>query len=186
MSKPTTIKKSDTVLSSPPSRVRRPARIDVGPAKPAKRPAKRDAARSAAAKPAHPAPTPNVVAPPRARPASPGHSTRVQRPVKALSNASPGTRKRLVEKEQGIKRVSALDAAAQVLARLSKSESRTGIGAPDLIERMAKARLWTSPGGRTPAATLYAAMIREAAKKGKASRFVRVSPGRFAASKAAS
>ena len=84
-------------------------------------------------------------------------------------------------KPQPSKLPSALDAAAQVLAGLSKSEASTGLTAPDLIERMAKAKLWISPGGKTPAATLYAAMIRETTKKGKASRFVRISPGHFAA-----
>lgn len=80
--------------------------------------------------------------------------------------------------------LSALDAAAQVLAGLSRAESREGITAHDLIERMAKTKLWTSPGGKTPAATLYAAMIREITKKGAASRFKRIAPGRFAASSA--
>jgi hypothetical protein len=75
--------------------------------------------------------------------------------------------------------LSALDAAAKVLEGLKGPEARDGIGANDLIERMQRARLWTSPGGKTPAATLYAAMTREiAAKKGDA-RFARVSPGRF-------
>lgn len=83
------------------------------------------------------------------------------------------------------RRPSALDAAARVLAGLSKPEAREGISAPNLIERMAKAKFWTSPGGKTPAATLYAAMIREINLKGKASRFVRVSPGRFIAGPAA-
>ena len=88
-------------------------------------------------------------------------------------------------KHQPSTRLSALDAAAQVLAGLSKAEARDGITAPDLIERMAKAKLWTSPGGKTPAATLYAAMVREIARNGSASRFVRVSPGHFAANRAA-
>jgi hypothetical protein len=30
-----------------------------------------------------------------------------------------------------------------------------------LIETMAAKKLWTSPGGKTPAATLYSAIIRE-------------------------
>jgi hypothetical protein len=85
----------------------------------------------------------------------------------------------------GPKRTSALDAAAQVLAGLSKAEAQTGVTAPDLIDRMSTSGLWTSPGGKTPAATLYAAMIREITRKGDASRFKRVAPGRFAPSAAA-
>lgn len=77
-------------------------------------------------------------------------------------------------------RLSALDAAAQVLTALPKAEARAGLTAADLIERMSSAKLWTSPGGKTPAATLYAAMTREITTKGDASRFVRPGPGRFA------
>lgn len=77
------------------------------------------------------------------------------------------------------KRPSALDAAAQVLAALSGSAATEGLSAPELIERMAAARLWVSPGGKTPASTLYAAMTREIASKGAASRFRKQGPGRF-------
>ncbi|MBX3316160.1 MAG: winged helix-turn-helix domain-containing protein [Phycisphaeraceae bacterium] len=78
------------------------------------------------------------------------------------------------------KRLSALDAAAQVLAGLSGKVAADGLSAADLIERMATAKLWTSPGGKTPSATLSAAMAREIATKGTASRFRKVGPGRFA------
>jgi hypothetical protein len=46
---------------------------------------------------------------------------------------------------------------------------------------MAKKGLWTSPGGKTPHATLYSAIIREIALKGKESRFVKSERGKFAA-----
>lgn len=80
-------------------------------------------------------------------------------------------------------RVSALDGAAQVLAGLTGQEADQGITAQELIDRMAKRKLWTSPGGRTPQATLYAAMIREIAAKKGAARFRKVSRGRFAAAR---
>jgi hypothetical protein len=73
------------------------------------------------------------------------------------------------------KRVSALDAAAQVLASAGKP-----MNARDLITAMADQGLWTSPGGRTPHATLYAAMLREIAAKGPAARFHKVDRGQFA------
>jgi hypothetical protein len=73
-------------------------------------------------------------------------------------------------------RLSALDAAARVLA-----ESVEPMGARDLIKAMAERGLWASPAGKTPDATLYAAIIREIAKKGEASRFVKVRRGLFAA-----
>lgn len=88
------------------------------------------------------------------------------------------------------KRLSALDAAAQVLQALPAKEARLGLSASELIDRMAAAGLWTSPGGKTPAATLYAAMIRESTSKGDATRFVRLEAtdggkrGRFTASPA--
>ena len=76
------------------------------------------------------------------------------------------------------KRLSALDAAAQVLAK-----AKEPMGAKDLIEAMAQQNLWTSPGGQTPSATLYAAMIREIATKGDAARFKRVDRGQFTANR---
>lgn len=88
------------------------------------------------------------------------------------------------------KRLSALDAAAQVLQALSPKDARLGLSASELIDRMAATGLWTSPSGKTPAATLYAAMIREVTSKGDAARFVRLEAtdgrkrGRFTASPA--
>jgi len=73
------------------------------------------------------------------------------------------------------KKLSALDAAAQVLA--GKGEPMT---APELIAAMAEQKLWSSPNGKTPAATLYAAILREITTKGKESRFTRPEPGKFA------
>ena len=78
-------------------------------------------------------------------------------------------------------RVSALDAAAQVLRALTGDEAKLGVTAQALIERMAKQKLWTSPGGKTPQATLYAAMVREITAKGSSARFRKVSKGHFAA-----
>jgi len=73
------------------------------------------------------------------------------------------------------KRVSALDAASQVLAKTGKP-----MRAKELIVAMAEQGLWTSPAGKTPHATLYAAMLREARDKGIASRFCKVDRGQFA------
>jgi len=53
--------------------------------------------------------------------------------------------------------------------------------AKELIEQMAAEGLWTSPGGKTPEATLYAAMLREIGKKGDDSRFQKVDRGAFVA-----
>jgi len=73
------------------------------------------------------------------------------------------------------KRVSALDAAAEIL----KAKGQP-MRAKDLIEAMATRGLWASPNGKTPAATLYAAMIREIKIKGSKARFQKVERGTFA------
>ena len=50
----------------------------------------------------------------------------------------------------------------------------------ELVAAMAEQGLWSSPNGRTPWATIYAAMMREARDKGAASRFRKVDRGQFA------
>ena len=78
------------------------------------------------------------------------------------------------------KRVSALDAAAQVLAA-----SEVPMRAKEMIAAMESKGLWRSPGGKTPEATLYAAIIREIAAKGTAARFKKHERGVFVAGKGA-
>jgi len=56
--------------------------------------------------------------------------------------------------------------------------------AQELIAAMAAQGLWKSPAGKTPHATLYAAMTREARDKGSASRFRKTDRGLFAYHKA--
>jgi hypothetical protein len=73
------------------------------------------------------------------------------------------------------KKVSALDAAAKVLA-----EAGQPMNCQDLIKAMAEKGYWTSPGGKTPAATLYSALLREIQVKGADSRFVKTDKGKFA------
>jgi hypothetical protein len=83
-------------------------------------------------------------------------------------------------KEPKANRVSALDAAAQVLAA-----SDVPMRAKEMIIAMEAKKLWTSPGGKTPEATLYAAIIREIAAKGTAARFKKHERGVFVAGKRA-
>ena len=78
--------------------------------------------------------------------------------------------------EPKAKKLSAIDAAAQVL-----SSAKAPMNAKEMIETMAAKSLWTSPGGKTPHATLYSAIIREIALKGKESRFVKKEREKFAA-----
>jgi hypothetical protein len=72
------------------------------------------------------------------------------------------------------KKFSALDAAAQLLALASQP-----LNCKQLIELMTAQGLWNSPKGKTPSATLYAAIIREIATKGDQSRFIRAEAGKF-------
>jgi hypothetical protein len=70
-----------------------------------------------------------------------------------------------------------LDAAAQVLA-----ETGQPLSCPELIAAMAAKGYWSNPKGRTPAATLYAALTREITTKGAAARFCKVGRRQFARS----
>jgi HB1, ASXL, restriction endonuclease HTH domain len=84
-------------------------------------------------------------------------------------------RQRKAAAEPHEKKLSALDAAAKVLA-----ETRTPMSCQELIGAMAGKGYWTSPGGKTPAATLYSAMLREIAVKGAQARFTKTGRGHFA------
>jgi hypothetical protein len=75
-------------------------------------------------------------------------------------------------------KMSALDAAAQVLA-----DAGEPMNCRALIEAMAAKGLWTSPGGATPHATLYSAELREINTKCKDARFVKTERGKFAVKK---
>mgnify|MGYP000937448043 CR=1 FL=1 len=72
------------------------------------------------------------------------------------------------------KRTSAIEAAARVLA-----ESDQPMNAKELIEAAAEKGYWKSPGGKTPHATLYSAIVREIAAKGQDARFRKAERGRF-------
>ncbi len=92
------------------------------------------------------------------------------------SKASPTAKATKTRKPKSDGKMSALDAAAKVLT--SSSEPMT---TKQLIETMATKGLWTSPGGKTPHATLYSAIAREINEKGNDARFVKAERGKFAA-----
>jgi hypothetical protein len=101
------------------------------------------------------------------KPASKSKTTRAKpapaKKAKASANAKP-------------KKLSALDAAAQVL-----TASKEPLNAKQMIDAMAAKGLWTSPGGKTPHATLYSAILREINAMGKGARFKKTDRGHFAA-----
>jgi hypothetical protein len=106
--------------------------------------------------------------------------------ARGTKDAEPAAKQKAVKqakapkpaKETKPKRVSALDAAAQVLAA-----SEVPMRAKEMIAAMEAKGLWKSPGGKTPEATLYAAIIREIAAKGTAARFNKHERGVFVAGK---
>ena len=67
-----------------------------------------------------------------------------------------------------------LDAAVQVL-----TEAGEPLRCKDMVERMLAQGLWQT-NGKTPAATIYAAILREITTKGDASRFRKTDRGSFA------
>jgi hypothetical protein len=73
------------------------------------------------------------------------------------------------------KKLSALDAAAKVLA-----ETGQPMSCKEMIEAMAQKGYWSSPDGKTPSATLYSGITKEISTKGKESRFKKTDRGRFA------
>lgn len=97
------------------------------------------------------------------------------RTKRALANGKNAAVKPAAEK-----RLSAISAAAKVLADAGKP-----MRAKEMIEAASAKGLWSSPKGKTPEATLYAAIIREIAAKGKAARFSKVERGLFAATEVA-
>jgi hypothetical protein len=91
--------------------------------------------------------------------------------AKAGRAAKPKAKKPKAEKP---KRMSGLDAAAKVL-----EESRRPMTAMEMVEAAKQKGYWKSPGGRTPHATIAAAIGREIANRGKDSRFRKAEPGKF-------
>ena len=73
------------------------------------------------------------------------------------------------------KKLSALDAAARVLG-----ESGQAMNCQEMIEAMAAKGYWSSPGGKTPSATLYSSILRELKTKGGEARFRKTERGKFA------
>ena len=72
-------------------------------------------------------------------------------------------------------KLSAIDAAAKVLA-----EAGEPLNAKQMIEAMAAKGYWSSPGGKTPEATLYASLLRQIRAKGPDATFQKTGRGLFA------
>ena len=106
---------------------------------------------------------------------TPKRAKRAARTKKTAAGAGEKEVSSKKSKRVTTKRVSALDAAARVLAEEAKPMS-----CGELIETMAAKRYWSSPAGKTPASTLYSAILREMNTKGTAARFRKTERGKFA------
>ncbi len=97
----------------------------------------------------------------------------LRKPTKAKnlkSDSAKATDETAVKPE---KRLSCVTAAIKVLV-----ESTEPLSTKQIVEAMSTKGYWSSPGGKTPEATLYSAILREISK-GEESRFVKAERGRF-------
>jgi hypothetical protein len=118
-----------------------------------------------------------------AKPAKRGKRAGAAKGAKAGAGSKRGARKtakpaKAPKAPKEPRRMSALDAAAAVLAA-----SDAPMRAKEMVAAMESKGLWKSPGGKTPEATLYAAIIREVAAKGSKARFKKHERGVFVATR---
>ena len=98
----------------------------------------------------------------------------IEKPGKASKPKQPKGTEHTTATADG--KLSAIDAAAKVLI-----EAGEPLNAKQMIEAMTAKGYWTSPGGKTPWATLYSSIIREISVKGADARFVKTERGKFQA-----
>jgi cytoskeletal protein RodZ len=96
------------------------------------------------------------------------------RTTKTTKKKASTTKRTTKASTKDAKKLSMLAAAHQVL-----SKSSTAMTCGELIEAMAKQKLWTSPSGKTPEATLSAAINRNI--NGDEPKFKRVERGKYEA-----
>ena len=91
---------------------------------------------------------------------------------KSGETQAPATTSEVKEKKMGL-----VSAAIQIL----KDGANTPMSVKEMVEQVTAKGLWSpARGGKTPAATLYAAIFREIRQKGEASRFTQTDRGKFA------
>ena len=100
--------------------------------------------------------------------------------LKAAKPTAPATSTNRPRPTKPDGKLSQLDAAVKVL-----TESGQPMTTKAMIEAMATKGYWTSPGGATPHATLYSAIVRELQKKGAEARFAKADRGQFTVNSAA-
>jgi hypothetical protein len=94
-------------------------------------------------------------------------------PIERGEQASPPPVSTAVPKPAKARKTSGLDAAAQVL-----KDARQPMRCRDIVRTMLDKGMWTSDG-KTPHATIYAAILREIQTKGEKARFKKTDRGLF-------
>jgi len=94
----------------------------------------------------------------------PKKATPKKKATKAEPQAAPAPAKKL----------SQIAAAERVLA-----DAGEPMTCGEMVEAMTAKGLWSSPAGKTPAATLYASLLRLIRAKGDQAKFQKVARGRF-------
>ena len=109
-----------------------------------------------------------------ARKTSKGKGTKSSAAKAEGAKAAKQTKEPKAAKAPQEKKTSALDAATKVLG-----ENGEPMNCQEMIKSMSDKGHWKSPGGLTPHATLYSALLREIKAKGKEARFKKADRGKF-------
>jgi hypothetical protein len=96
--------------------------------------------------------------------------------TKAAKSTKPVATKATAKAKQApAEKLSQMAAAERVLA-----EAGEPMNCKAMVEAMGAKGYWTSPGGATPAATLYASLLRHIRQHGKQAKFTKTDRGLFA------
>ncbi len=106
--------------------------------------------------------------------AFPGATRPLPIETKPKGDASAATETKAAKKTKADGKMSGLDAAAKVL-----KDAGEPLNCKTIVERAVEKGWWTT-NGKTPSATVYAAILREITAKGKDARFRKTERGKFA------
>ena len=99
---------------------------------------------------------------------------KVEKPV-ATKTTTKAKSAKANAKQAPAEKLSQMAAAERVLA-----EAGEPMNCKAMVEAMGAKGYWTSPGGATPAATLYASLLRHIRQHGKQAKFTKIDRGQFA------
>lgn len=102
-------------------------------------------------------------------------AVKATKPVATKTTAKARNKATAKGKADGGKKMSQIDAALAVLAKAGEP-----MNCRAMVEAMAAKGFWSSPGGQTPHATLYASLLRHIRDKGNDARFAKTDRGLFA------